>query len=391
MDWQSINLAENMDSINNMILIKRILNLESLLKSGKVLIIYGPRRAGKTTLLKDYLEKTKLKYKLDSGDNIKTQQILSSQEFSRIIEYASGYELIAIDEAQQIPNIGMGLKILIDQAPNLKIIATGSSSFDLAQKTGEPLTGRKRTIILYPFSQQELSVKHNKYELKEKLEEFLVFGSYPEIVLADNRAEKISLLEELVNSYLLRDILALEKIKRPKQLLDLLKLISFQAGNEVSLGELAAQVKLDVKTIGRYLDILEKAFVIKRINGFSRNLRKEVVKKAKYYFLDNGVRNAVISQFNKLEDRNDIGALFENFMVAERFKFNGYNNLSFLPYFWRTYDQKEIDYIEDREGKLFAYEFKWSDSAKPPKEFLKTYPNAEFQTINKDNYLDFIL
>lgn len=372
-------------------IIKRFYELGSLLKPGKVLVIYGPRRVGKTTLLKEFLDKTGKKYKLDSGDNVKTQETMRSQDFDRILPYAAGYELIAIDEAQQIPNIGMGLKILVDQVPDICVIATGSSSFDLAQKTGEPLTGRKRTIILYPFSQAELLAKFNRHELKEKLEEFMVFGLYPEVLLAKNRAEKIIALEEITNSYLLKDAFSLENIKSPKQLLDLLKLIAFQIGREVSLNELATQIRLDVKTVGRYLDILEQTFVLKRVGGFSRNLRKEIAKKAKYYFLDNGVRNAVISQFNLLEDRNDAGELFENFMIAERLKYKEYHSVLGSIYFWRTYDQKEIDYIEEREGKLFAFEFKWAGDAKLPKEFLGAYPNAEFKTINKENYLDFIL
>jgi len=374
-------------------MIKRIYDIENLIHTQKVLIIYGPRRVGKTTLLSDFLTRTKLHYKLDSGDNIRVQQVLSSQDFSQIIEYASGYELIAIDEAQQIPNIGMGLKILVDQIPGLKVIATGSSSFNLSQKIGEPLTGRKRTIILYPFSQLELLNKYNKYELKEKIEDFLVYGSYPEVITSTNRKEKIAVLEELVNSYLLKDVFSLERIKGSKQLLDLLKLIAFQVGSEVSLNELATQVKLDIKTVDRYLDILEKSFVIKRIGGFSRNLRKEITSKSKYYFLDNGVRNGIVSQFNTLSDRNDVGALFENFIVMERLKANFYKNRPASVYFWRTYDGQEIDLVEEREGKLFGFEIKWSERKKQklPKDWLKTYKNAEYTIINQKNYLDFIL
>lgn len=373
-------------------IIKRQYSLENLIKPGKVLVIYGPRRAGKTTLLNDFLSKTKLKYKLDSGDNIRVQQILSSQDFKEIKEYASGYQLIAIDEAQQISKIGMGLKILVDQIPNLRVIATGSSSFDLAQKIGEPLTGRKKTIILFPFSQTELLVKYNKYELKQKLDEFLIFGSYPETVLAESAKEKIELLNELVNSYLLKDVFALERIKGSRQLLDLLKLVSFQVGNEVSLSELAAQVRLDVKTVGRYLDILEKAFVLRKVNGFSRNLRKEVSSKAKYYFFDNGVRNAVISQFNSLKNRNDVGALFENFVVMERLKANSCQGRLGASYFWRTYDGQEVDLVEERSGKLYGFEIKWSSKAglRTPKDWLEGYKNARFQLINRDNFFDFI-
>jgi predicted AAA+ superfamily ATPase len=373
-------------------MIKRYYNLEKLIKPNKVLIIYGPRRVGKTTLLNDFLSRTKLKYKLDSGDNIRVQQILGSQDFSQIKGYATGYQLIAIDEAQQIPNIGMGLKILVDQVPDLRVITTGSSSFDLAQKVGEPLTGRKKTVILFPFSQGELLDKYNRYEIREKLEDFLIFGSYPEVVTAETIKEKISLLNELVNSYLLKDVFSLERIKGPRQLLDLLKLLAFQVGNEVSLSELASQVRLDVKTVDRYLDILEKAFVLKRIGGFSRNLRKEVSRKAKYYFLDNGVRNAVISQFNSLSKRNDIGPLFENFVVMERLKDNSYKARPGTSYFWRTYDGQEIDLIEERGGKLYGFEIKWSPRAKikPPKDWLGSYKNAQYKIINRENYLDFI-
>jgi len=220
----------------------------------------------------------------------------------------------------------------------------------------------------------------------------LIFGSYPEVVTAETIKEKISLLNELVNSYLLKDVFSLERIKGPRQLLDLLKLLAFQVGNEVSLSELASQVRLDVKTVDRYLDILEKAFVLKRIGGFSRNLRKEVSRKAKYYFLDNGVRNAVISQFNSLSKRNDIGPLFENFVVMERLKDNSYKARPGTSYFWRTYDGQEIDLIEERGGKLYGFEIKWSPRAKikPPKDWLGSYKNAQYKIINRENYLDFI-
>jgi predicted AAA+ superfamily ATPase len=216
-------------------MIQRIYSLENLIKPQKVLVIYGPRRVGKTTLLNSFLSQTTLRYKLDSGDNIKTQQVLGSQDFSKIIEYASGYDLIALDEAQQIPKIGMGLKIIVDQIPDIMVIATGSSSFDLAGAIGEPLTGRKTTVILYPIAQQELLSIHNRHELRESLEDFLVFGAYPEVVTAKNRNEKIAILEEIVNSYLLKDILALDRIKGSMVLLDLLKLIAFQTGNQISL------------------------------------------------------------------------------------------------------------------------------------------------------------
>ena len=373
-------------------LIERSIKLDSALVPGKVMIIYGPRRAGKTTLLKSYLDSCGLRYRLETGDDIRIRHLLGSGDLRQIVAMAEGFELIAIDEAQQIPGIGMGLKILVDHLPHLRIVATGSSSFDLAAAVGEPLTGRKQTCTLYPISQVELNQTYNRYDLRQRLEEFLVYGSYPEIVVTAGRREKIELLEELSGSYLLKDVLALDRIRSSRTLVDLLKLIAFQVGNEVSLHELATQVKLDVKTVGRYLDILEKAFVIVRVGGFSRNLRNEVTSKAKYYFLDNGVRNAVIGQYNLLDSRNDIGALWENFVVAERLKKRSYTGIYGTFHFWRTYDGKEIDYVEERDGGFFGFECKWSPAqrVKPPKKWLASYPGATYDLITPDNYLDFV-
>lgn len=366
-------------------------DIEKLLEPGKVLVIYGPRRVGKSTILQNYLRQTTFKYKLDVGDNIKVQQILDSQDFSQIIPYAEGYELLVIDEAQQIENVGMGLKIIVDQLPKIRVIATGSSSFDLANQIGEPLVGRKKTKILYPVSQMELLNIYNKFELKTKLEEFLVYGSYPEAITAKTKSKKIQLIEEITNSYLLKDILSLEKVKGSKVLLDLLRLLAFQVGNEVSLNELAKTVNLDVKTVGRYLDLLEKSFILINLRGYSRNLRKEIKSKSKYYFYDNGIRNAIISNFNPLKLRDDVGRLWENFLVVERIKKQTYQPIFANNYFWRTWDQKEIDFVEEREGKLFGYEFKYSPSKKKfPKEFLDTYPDSGSLIITRDNYLDFI-
>jgi predicted AAA+ superfamily ATPase len=354
---------------------REYLNLEAYFKPNKALVILGPRQSGKTTLLNDFLEKTKLKFKLDSGDNIRTQEILSSQDFDKVLEYARGYELIAIDEAQRIRNIGLGLKILIDHIPGIHIIATGSSSFDLAGQVGEPLTGRKITLALYPIAQMELAKLFNSIELKARLEEFLVFGCYPEVVTADDRNEKKRLLNELVDSYLLRDILQLERVKSAKVLLDLLRLLAFQVGREVSWSELGSRLGIDTKTVARYLDLFEKGFVICNLRGFSRNLRKEISKKSKYYFLDNGVRNAVISNFNPLELRDDGGMLWENFLITERLKKQAYRGPHANNYFWRTWDQKEVDFIEEREGRLFGYEFKWgSRKTAAPREWLE-YPD----------------
>lgn len=366
--------------------------LERFLKPNKVLLIYGPRRVGKTTLLQRTLENSKLKYKLDSGDNVVTQQILSSQDFSQILSYVEGYELVAIDEAQNIPNIGMALKIIVDHVPGIKVIATGSSSFELAGQVGEPLTGRKKTLVLYPVAQAELLGANNRFELRQKINEYLIFGSYPEVLLSNTRNEKIDVITETANSYLLKDILMFDRVKSSRTLLDLLKMLAFQIGNEVSLNELATQLGIEIRTVQRYLDLLEKSFVIFRLNGFSRNLRKEITSKAKYYFLDTGIRNAVITQFNQPDQRNDIGQLWENFIVVERMKHRAHSNVLANAYFWRTYDQKEIDLVEEREGKLFGYEIKWQAIKKlsPPNLWRETYKNADYKVIHPDNYLDFI-
>lgn len=366
--------------------------LEDYLKPNKVVIVFGPRRVGKTILLNQFLAKTKLKYRLDSGENLQVQQILSSQDFSKIIPYVNRYELYAIDEAHKAPNIGLGLKIIVDQIPNIKVIATGSSSFELSGQTGEPLTGRKIPLILYPVSQIELKKDLSPVELQQKLAEFLVFGGYPEVLTSSRKIDKIKILEELINFYLLKDILELERVKGAKILLDLLRLIAFQVGNEVSLSELSRELSVDLKTVARYLDLFEKSFILYNLRGFSRNLRSEINRQSKYFFYDNGIRNAIIANFNDLELRDDVGKLWENFLVAERLKKQAYHSIFANNYFWRTWEKKELDWVEEREGKLFAFEFKYSPSRKTraAKEFAETYPNSIIMTITRENYLDFV-
>lgn len=366
-------------------------NLGNYLEPNKVLIIYGPRRVGKTVLLKSFLSQTTLRYRLDNGDDLAIQELFSSQSIDKLTKYAQGYDLIAIDEAQHIDNIGMGLKILVDTIPDIRVIATGSASFELSNKVGEPLTGRARTLLLYPIAQLELLNHFTKFELEQKKEEFLVYGSYPEILSLPSEEKKREYLRDIVNAYLLRDILALEQVKASKILLDLLRLLAFQIGNEVSMSELAANLGIDTKTVSRYLDLLEKGFVLINIRGFSRNLRKEISKKSKYYFYDNGIRNAVISNFNPLHLRDDVGRLWENFIVTERIKKQAYHKIFSNNYFWRTWDQKEVDFVEEREGKLFGYEVKYApDKKKVPADFLEAYPGATIQTITSQNYLEFI-
>lgn len=370
-------------------------NLDNLLKEGKVIVIYGPRRVGKSTLVGNFLKRTNLKYRLDSGDDLNVAGILSSQSIDKISNYAAGYELILVDEAQRIPKVGLGLKILVDNNPKLKVLITGSSSLSLSYKIGEPLVGRMFDYILYPVSQLEFKKNMSPFDLEQKKEDFLIFGSYPEVIGAKTYEEKAKILTGIANSYLLRDIVELEKVGDSRILFDLLKLIAFQVGSEVSLTELGSNLGIDKKTVARYLWLFEQSFVLYNLRGYSRNLRKEISKKSKYYFYDNGIRNAVINNFNNLSTRNDVGALWENFLVIERLKKQEYAHIGskYNNYFWRTWDKKEIDWVEMRSGKLFGYEFKWG-GGKPSKSknmWLKTYKDeAEFEIINKENYLDFI-
>jgi predicted AAA+ superfamily ATPase len=271
----------------------------------------------------------------------------------------------------------------------LNIIATGSSSFDLSNKLGEPLTGRQVPLKMFPLSIGELRQSMNEFEIKESLEDFLVFGMYPEVRAALSSDQKRFILNELTNAYLLKDILQLERIKKPKVLVDLLIMVALQTGSEVSLNELSNNLRVDIKTVERYLDLLEKCFVLYNLRGFSRNLRKEVTKKSKYYFYDTGVRNALIQNFNPLSLRNDIGALWENFIIIERLKYRSYNNINARDYFWRTWEKQEVDLIEEYDGRLHAWEFKWSlhKSPKPPAVFLENYPDADFAVIQPGNFL----
>ena len=369
-----------------------IQNLDDSLKPGKAVVILGPRRTGKTTLVNHYLKETKYKYRLETGDNLRIVALFESGNFDRIKEFASDFDLIVIDEAQKIKNIGQGLKILTDYMENLRLLITGSSSFALLGQIGEPLTGRKLTRTLFPFSQSELLSEYNKFDLREGLETFLIFGSYPEVATTEDKMEKITILNEIIGSYLLKDILELDRVKSSRLLLDLLRLLAFQVGNQVSLSELANNLHIDYKTVARYLDLFEKAFVLYSLGGYSGNLRSEVTRKCKYYFYDNGIRNALISNFNPLPMRNDAGMLWENFMFMERLKIRSYKNLNANIFFWRTYDQQEIDLIEERDGKLFGYEFKWGKKTiRPPRRWSEDYPGSGFEVITPENYLNFII
>jgi len=370
---------------------KQLYNLEKTLCPQKVIIIYGPRRCGKTTLLNEFLLKQKEKYLLVSGEDITTQKYLQSQSIQKLKNFVGANKLLVIDEAQKVSNIGLNLKLIVDHIKDIKIIATGSSAFDLAQNIGEPLTGRKYTLRLFPLAQLEISEIENIVNTSANLENRLIYGSYPEIVLENDNQKKQKNLKEIIGSYLYKDILELDNIKHSDKLIRLLQLIAFQIGKEISFSELGAQLGLSKNTAKRYLDLLEKAFVIFRLNGFSRNLRKEISKNSRYYFYDNGIRNGLINNFNVLDIRNDVGMLWENYIVVERIKKQEYLEIFSNNYFWRTHNQKEIDFIEERNGKLYGYEIKWGNK-KPqsPKEWKGTYSNAEYKIINRENYLDFI-
>jgi len=381
-----------MKILNNQYIPRAIMpQIKNRLKPGRIAIIYGPRRIGKTTLLSEFLKSYKGKYKLYNGEDLETQKIFNSQSIAKYQSLLKGLDLLVIDEAQNIEEIGLNLKIIVDNITNLNIIASGSSSFNLAKQIGEPLTGRKWTYTLFPISQLELNEFEDIIESNSLLEERLIYGSYPEVITSKNYSEKKDILKEIISSYLFKDILELEGFRYKKKIPDLLTLLAFQVGREVSLNELANNLNITKETVRTYLNLLEEVFVIYNLRGFSRNLRKEITKTSKYYFYDNGIRNAIIGQFNALDKRNDIGELWENYVIAERIKKQKYKGIFSNNYFWRTYEQKEIDWIEEREGKLFAYEMKWSNTkTKPPKDFINTYKNSEFHTINKENYLEFI-
>jgi hypothetical protein len=338
------------------------------------------------------MDKTKLKYRYDTGDNFEIASNLAKCTYKSTDEYVEKYDLIIIDEAQKIENIGNALKLMVDRHPEKYYIVTGSSSFELANRTDESLTGRKRVYSLYTISQLELNIESAKSELRSNLENYLIYGTYPEVITKQKNSDKEFIVKMITNSYLIKDILEFNRVKNSLTIYKLLKLLAFQIGSEVSTTELATQLAVDAKTVVNYLDLLQKSFVILPLYGFSRNLRREIKKMNKYYFFDIGIRNALISNFNKLEDRNDVGQLWENFLIIERMKRNEYKSFSTNYYFWRTYEQQEIDLIEENSGKLFGYEFKWQKKdTKAPKQWIEVYADSFFKEINTENYFDFVL
>ena len=359
----------------------------------KVLILLGARRVGKTAFIKNYLSTiSKEDYLQLNGEDIDDANLLKERSVSNYSRLLANIKLLIIDEAQNIQDIGLILKLIVDTVDGIKVIATGSSVFDLSNKLGEPLVGRKNTIYLFPFAQMEFSTQENYRETRSKLEERLLFGSYPELEQYPVWNDKINYLKEIINSYLLKDILVFDGIKQSNKIFDLLKLIAFQVGQEVSLQELARQLGISKNTVESYLDLLSKVFVIYKVPGFSRNLRKEITKSNRWYFYDNGIRNAIIGNFTRLETRTDVGALWENYLASERIKYQNYTQKTVSNFFWRTYDQQELDWLEEENGNLNGFEFKWNENrkAKIPTAFAKAYPEATFEVINKQNYLEFI-
>lgn len=359
----------------------------SKLQANKVVIVYGARRVGKTVLVENILYQLDEPVLILNGEDINVHDKLANRSIENYKQIVGTNKLVYIDEAQKIHEIGLKLKLMVDEIPGLKIIISGSSSIDIHHVAGEPLTGRKYSFNLYALSEKEYNQIENPIEKIDKVRERLVFGNYPELIHIPDRENKMDYLNEMVSSYLLKDILVFENIKNSQKIFNLLRLIAFQIGNEVSMQELGKKLSISKNTVEKYLDLLSKVYILHKVEGFSRNLRKEITKNSRWYFLDNGIRNAVIANFNPIESRNDVGQLWENYMISERIKFLEYHKISSNNYFWRTYEQQEIDWVEERSGELFGYEFKWKETkVKTPSQWNKAYPEASFNVIHVNNF-----
>jgi predicted AAA+ superfamily ATPase len=361
------------------------------LKPGKAALIFGARRVGKTILISQITSQWQGKSLMLNGEDYDVRVLLEPASIANYRRILDGISLLVLDEAQAIPDVGQKIKLMVDEVPGLAVMASGSSSFDLYNKTGEPLVGRSFEFRLTPFAQTELAGLETPLETRRSLETRLIYGSYPEVALMENSGQREEYLREIVNAYLLKDILVLDGLKNSSKLQNLCRLIAFQTGGEVSCEELGSQLGLSKNTVEKYLDILSKVFVVFHLGAYARNLRKEVVKAGKWYFCDTGIRNALIGDFKPLALRQDTGALWENYLINERIK-NSYNTgepKNF--YFWRTYDQQEIDLIEESGAAVSAFEFKWGTrEPRVPPAFSKAYPQAPYRVINRDNYLEFI-
>lgn len=361
------------------------------LEPNKAVILYGARRVGKTILIRQLIKEFVGKSLLLNGEDFNTLSLLGERSVANYRHLLNGVDLLAIDEAQNIPDIGSKLKLIVDEIEGIRVIASGSSSFDLLNKTGEPLVGRATQFHLTPFSQKELAQRENTFETAQNLESRLLYGSYPEVVSLKDFERKAEYLRDIVGAYLLKDILSIDGLKNSGKMKDLLRLIALQLGNEVSYDELGKQLGMSKNTVEKYLDLLSKVFIVYRLGAFAKNIRKEVTKAGKWYFYDNGIRNAIIGNFNPISIRQDIGALWENYIISERIKSNLNEGLSREFFFWRTYDGKEIDLIEVNSNSLNTFELKWGNQTpKIPAIFKEAYPNADFKVINKSNYLNFI-
>ena len=375
--------------------IRRVIE-ESIIKKlqpNKVVVLLGARRVGKTLLLNHLIDQyIHEPFEFLNGEDMAVHALLAQRTAENYRRLLGDKKLLIVDEAQKVDGIGQILKLMVDSIAGLKIIATGSSVFDLANKLGEPLTGRKYTFKMFPLAQMEYSVNENIVQTRAKLDERLIYGCYPELIHLPSNEEKAAYLNEMVDAYLLKDILEFDGIRNSDKMFDLLRLIAFQIGKEVSLDELGRQLALSRNTVEKYLDLLSKVFVIYKLSGFSRNLRSEISKTSRWYFYDNGIRNALIRNFNPLSIRNDIGELWENYVLTERVKYQHYENMQVGNYFWRTYEQQEIDWIEEAGGKLMAYEVKWNPTktVRVPTAWAKAYPESTFKVIHPGNYLDWI-
>lgn len=362
------------------------------IQSGKIIIISGARRVGKTFLINHILENINIPFTFLNGEDINTHTLLSHRSAENYRQLLGSKRLLVIDEAQKVPEIGQILKLMIDEIDGLKIIATGSSAFDLYNKTGEPLTGRKYSYNLFPFCESEYQKIETKTQRPDKIKHRLIYGNYPELIHINDLEDKREYINEIINSYLLKDILLFENIKNSSKIFNLLRLIAFQIGKEVSYQELGKQLSMSKNTVEKYLDLLSKVFIVHKVEGFSRNLRKEISKSPRWYFYDNGIRNAIVANFNPIDLRDDIGLLWENYMISERIKYQKNKRMVVNNYFWRTYDQQEIDWVEEREGILFGYEFKWSKkNVKTPVAWAKAYPEAKYHVITPENFEEWII
>ena len=364
------------------------------IKPQKVMLNYGPRRVGKTLLLREIYNEFEGKKLLLNGESSDTVRMLSDRSISNYKHLFAEVSLLAIDEAQHIPEIGMKLKLMVDEIPGLAIVATGSSSFDLQNQAGEPLVGRSTRFMLTPFSIKEINKQQPTFQTITNIDQHLVYGFYPELISIDSGAEQARYLTEIVDSYLLRDILAIDGVKNAQKMHDLLRLVAYQVGSEVSTDELGKQLGVSRNTAERYLDLLQKVFVLYRLGGYSKNLRKEVVKSSKWYFQDNGIRNAVLNDFRPFADRSseERGALWENFIIGERMKRKHNNMAGTNLYFWRTYDQQEIDLIEEDGDIITAYEIKsGKKTPRIPKAFANAYPEAAYNIVNRDMFWDYVV